>query len=97
MATHDLQELIRVIRRRYGPQDNPIKLSELLFFLDSYQNPAAQAGNTKTAQAAQKKLGHRNTPETEACGTPKTHKRHKTNTPVARETTTVEYSTNAAV
>ena len=34
-----LRELSKAIRLKYGPSDSSVKLSELLFFLDSLQDP----------------------------------------------------------
>ena len=35
MAPPDLQELALALRNRFGPKDNLIKLSELLFYIKS--------------------------------------------------------------
>ena len=42
MAPLDLQELTLALRSHFGPQDNSIKLSELLFYIDSFQNSPRQ-------------------------------------------------------
>jgi hypothetical protein len=42
MAPLDLQELALALRSHFGPQDNSIKLSELLFYIESFQNSPRQ-------------------------------------------------------
>ena len=47
MAPPDLQELTLAIRTRYGPEDNLIKLSELLFYIDSIKELPEQLKKLK--------------------------------------------------
>ena len=47
MAPPDLQELTLAIRTRYGPEDNLIKLSELLFYIDSIKELLEQLKKPK--------------------------------------------------
>ena len=39
MAPPDLQELALALRNHFGPKDNLIKLSELLFYIESIKEP----------------------------------------------------------
>ena len=57
MAT--VQEVARAIRQRFGPTDTPVRLSELLFFVESLPDLPARVKDAKRGEPKQVLNGNR--------------------------------------
>src|SRR5882757_4941895 len=93
MAPLDLQELALAIRTHFGPKDNLIKLSELLFYIESVKEPLEKL---KKPSLEAPHLKVRSTGAPKRATVSKTRKLHTTKPIADRSQATAQNSASAS-